>query len=281
MTGVPHPVLRGVSGSFDQLGARRPLVVEDEAGQLRMVYTGQDAAVDRVGMALGRTASVWHRDPARATTGDAVTFETVPGDDGDLSEIPLGQAVDGFVTSGLGITESLIDEERGFLILSSAASAYLYVIDIRDDSTPEFQDNLFEIEAILVASTVPGAIGFRAMALDPGGSRLYALNDSPESVMIFDLDQVVDDHLGQLHLQAVIGALPAARGSEKDKGSDTLASVGPSNLVIHEDRLFVANFNANSVSVYDLSLGPYGTWTHEIAGVGENPHAMALSPDGC
>ena len=40
------------------------------------------------------------------------------------------------------------------------------------------------------------------------------------------------------------------------------------------------NFNANSVSVYDLSLGPHGTWTHEIAGVGENPHAMALSPDG-
>ena len=280
VSGLAQPVLQGARGSFDQLGARRPIIVGEEATGLQMIYTGQDAAVNRVGLALGQSHSVWHRNPSRATTGDSVYFETVPGDDGDLSEIPLGQAVDGFVTSGLGVTASLIDEERGFLILSSAASAYLYVIDIRDDSPPDVHDNLFEIEAILVASTVPGAIGFRAMALEPGGSRLYALNDSPESVMIFDLSDVVDDHLGQLHLQAVIGALPAARGSEKDKGSDTLASVGPSNLIIDGDRLFVANFNANSISVYDLSLGPHGTWTHEIPGVGENPHAMALSPDG-
>jgi len=166
------------------------------------------------------------------------------------------------------------------LYLSSAASAYLYVIDIRDDSTPEWDDNLFEIEAILVASTVPGAIGFRALVAPPGSPYLYAVNDDPESVMVFDMDRVLDDHLGEVHLGAVVGALPAPRGGEKDAGADTLASVGPSNLVVLEDRLFVANFNANSVSVHDLSLGVHGTWTHEIPAVGENPHAMALSPDG-
>ena len=280
VSGGTFPVVQGQAGSFDQLGARRPVVSEASSGELHMLYTGQDAAVDRLGLAVGHSSEIWHRSPARATTGDAVLFETVPGDEGDLDNIRLNQAVDGFVTSGYGVTESLIDEERGYLILSSAASAYLYVIDIRDDSTAGFTDNLFEIEAVLVASTIPGAIGFRAMALASGTPYLYALNDSPESVMVFNLDQIVEDQLGEVHLEAVVGAMPAARGAEKDKGSDTLASVGPSNLVLDGDRLFVANFNANSVSVYDLSLGPYGTWTHEIPGIGENPHAMALSPDG-
>ena len=98
--------------------------------------------------------------------------------------------------------------------------------------------------------------------------------------MVFNLDEVLDDNLGEVHPEAVVGALPAPRSGEKDVGVDTLASVGPSNLVLNGDRLFVANFNANSVSVYDLSLGLHGALTHEILDIGENPHAMSLSPDG-
>jgi predicted GH43/DUF377 family glycosyl hydrolase len=274
-----RPVIRGQAASFDQLSARRPVVNEID-GRLFMLYTGQDSAVDRVGLALGTGSAIWHRSPARATTGDLIRFETVPGDKGGRESISLSQTVDGFMTSGLGVTASHVDNERGFLYVSSAASAYIYVIDIRDDSTSDWTDNLYEIEALLVASSVTGAIGFRAMVAPAGSPYLYAVNDDPESVMVFDLDRVLDDHLGEVHLEAVVGALPAPRGAVKDAGADTLASVGPSNLVLNGDRLFVANFNANSVSVYDLSLGVHGTWTHEIPGVGENPHAMALSPDG-
>lgn len=272
-------VLSGVTGNFDQNSVRYPVVVEAENG-FQMLYTGQDAAIDRVGLAEGTDAGRWYRNPSSPTSGDTVYFDTIPGDDGERKSIALSQTVAGFTTSGLGITASYVDEERGFLYLSSVASAYIYVIDIRDDSTEDWKDNLYEMEAILVASIVPGGTGFRAMVVPAGSSYLYAVNDDPESVMVFNLDQVLDDNLGEVHPEAVMGWLPAPRAGEKDVGTDTLASVGPSNLVVRGDRLFVANFNANSVSVYDLSLGVHGALTHEILDIGENPHAMSLSPDG-
>ena len=272
-------VLKGVAGSFDQNSVRYPVVVSTENG-FQMLYTGQDAAIERVGLAEASTPEIWYRDPSSPTSGDTVYFDTIPGDDGDRKSIALSQTIAGFTTSGLGITASLVDDERGFLYLSSVASAYIYIIDIRDDSTEEWQDNLYEMEAILVASIVQGGTGFRAMVAPAGSPFLYAVNDDPESVMVFNLDEVLDDNLGEVHPEAVVGALPAPRSGEKDVGVDTLASVGPSNLVLNGDRLFVANFNANSVSVYDLSLGLHGALTHEILDIGENPHAMSLSPDG-
>ena len=72
----------------------------------------------------------------------------------------------------------------------------------------------------------------------------------------------------------------ARRGSERDRGDDTLASIGPSELAMAGDYLFVTNFNANTVGVYDIRQGVYGRQVAEIEGVGENPHALAVSPDG-
>jgi hypothetical protein len=46
------------------------------------------------------------------------------------------------------------------------------------------------------------------------------------------------------------------------------------------DYLFVTNFNANTVGVYDIRQGVYGRQVAEIEGVGENPHSLAVSPDG-
>jgi len=278
-TGEARAVLEGQSASFDQLGAFRPVVVATDDGW-SMLYTGVDAVIQRVGLGQAIRPDRWYRDPAVPTTGDEVRFESLPGDKGGRKSIRLEQTVDGFTTSGAAITASHLDEKRGFLYLASAASAYIYVVDIRDDSTPDWTDNLFEIEAVLVANVVPGGMGFRGMVAPADSPYLYAVNDNPESIMIFDVDAVEDDHLGDVHLQAVVAALPAARGAEVDEGADTLASVGPSTIVVTDDRLFVANFNANSVGVYDRGLGPFGTWTHDIKGVGENPHAMALSPDG-
>jgi DNA-binding beta-propeller fold protein YncE len=57
--------------------------------------------------------------------------------------------------------------------------------------------------------------------------------------------------------------------------------MGPGTMLIDEihNRLFVSNFNANSVTVFDLSIQG-GTQVAELETLGENPYAMALSPDG-
>jgi DNA-binding beta-propeller fold protein YncE len=62
----------------------------------------------------------------------------------------------------------------------------------------------------------------------------------------------------------------------------TLTDVGPSNMVMHPDqrRLFVANYNGNSVSVFDLELGTWGQQVGEVNLVGEGPAGMTLTPDG-
>ncbi len=69
---------------------------------------------------------------------------------------------------------------------------------------------------------------------------------------------------------------------ERDFGEDNRSSVGPGQVVMHPDgrRLFVSQFNRNSISTYDLTLGPYGTLVRETPLVGENPYSLALSPDG-
>ena len=74
----------------------------------------------------------------------------------------------------------------------------------------------------------------------------------------------------------------ANRGSAADVGVSTAASVGPGGMALHPDgrRLFVAGFNSDSLSVYDLSLGSIGAEIADIDNVGEMPYAVAISPDG-
>ena len=43
--------------------------------------------------------------------------------------------------------------------------------------------------------------------------------------------------------------------------------------------LFMTHFRSNSLQVYDLSLGAFGEPIRRIADIGENPYALALSPD--
>jgi DNA-binding beta-propeller fold protein YncE len=42
----------------------------------------------------------------------------------------------------------------------------------------------------------------------------------------------------------------------------------------------VCNFNTNSISFYDLTLGRVGTAIYELPLYAENPHALTFSPDG-
>ncbi len=270
-------VLEGAEGSFDVAGAQRPVVVEDAAGYA-MLYSGQDSPVLRTGLARGLAVDTFHREPAAPTTGDRVEFDTRAGDNGGRNTIPLNRVIDGFAVSGIGLSDFVLDEERGYAVLASVGNSYVVVLDVRDDSEPWFDDNYLQVEAVLDARTNAGAKGFRSLAVE--GDRLYALNDSPESVMIFDLSAVVDDDRADYLPEAVIGYLPTPRGVEQDAGADTLASVGPAGLAVRDGRLFVSNFNANSVGVYDLGLGLDGALVDELRNLGENPLAVALSPDG-
>jgi hypothetical protein len=273
----PRPVLSGINGSFDGLGAWRPVVVDNGDGSFELFYTGTDALVPRVGHAVALSADRVYRDPLRPTAGDTLVFKTESGDDGSEEAIPLERTLDSFSTSGLALSYLHIDTDRGFLYAASKVSPYIYVVDIREDFAG---DNVLDLEAILVANTDIGSRAFRGMVAPSGSRWLYAVNNAPESVMLFDLDLVVDDDRAEVHFDAVGGYLATPRGLEADEGSRSQASIGPAQLVLNGDLLYVSNFNANSVSVYDLRLGAYGERIDDVEMLGENPHALALSPDG-
>lgn len=277
LDGQPRPVLSGVDGNFDALSAFRPVLRPEDDGTYTVLYTGQDALIPRVGRALALEPELLYRNPQRPTVGDTLVFETRAGDDGGDEAIPLERVVDGFATSGLALSFLHIDADRGFLYAASKVSPYIYVVDIREDFPG---DNVLDLEAILVANTDIGSRAFRAL-LAPEGSRwLYAVNNAPESVMLFDLDVVEDDDRVQVYWDAVGGYLATPRGVEADEGDRTQSSIGPSQLALNGDLLYVANFNANSLSVYDLRLGMYGERIDDLELLGENPHALSLSPDG-
>jgi hypothetical protein len=283
-TGEARAVLTGVSGSFDAQGVRRPVVQWGDTPNL--FYTGVDRGVERVGFALGRSGSEFYRAPKNPTQGDDVLFVSHPGDNGKRTSIPLRrnlassqvQAGGGFTTSGQGVGALLLDPDRGILYASSTSASYVYALDVRDDSTPGDPDALHELEGVLLATNRPGAIGFRGMALSAAGDRIYAVNDSPESVMILRVSDLVDDAHGDVIRDVVLGALPTPR-ADVDEGIETLATVGPGQVVRNGNYLYVTNFNANSIGVYDLRLGAHGQMVDEIL-LGENPYAMALHPAG-
>ncbi len=283
-TGEAKAVLAGVSGSFDAQGAQRPVVSWGDSPE--MFYTGVDGGVERVGFAQGRSGSQLYRAPKNPTLGDDVLFVSHPGDNGKRTTIPLRrnlassqvEAGGGFVTNGAGVGALLLDPDRGLLYASSSATNYLYALDVRDDSRPGTPDALHDLEGVLVATNRPGAVGFRGMALGAEGDRIYAVNDSPESVMILRVSDLVDDAHGDVLRDVVLGALPTPR-VDVDAGIETLATVGPGQVVRNGDYLYVTNFNANSIGVYDLRLGAYGQMVDEIL-LGENPYAMALHPAG-
>ena len=278
-----RPVFSGQSGSFDAIAAYRPVVSLGEDRVYRMLYTGLDGVIPRGGLAEGLDPDRLYRSELPPTVGDTVSFSTRRGDGGeDQTAIPLAVNVEGFQLSGIGGSSLLVDSERGFLYVTLKLNNYLYVIDIRDDSTERWRDsNYLDIEAVLVVDVTAGSgQGLRGMHLPEGSPYLYVVNNSPESVLLLDLGLVEDDELTQLVRDPVVGYLPTPRAGERDEGGDTLASIGPSQLTSLGDALYVANFNDNSVGVYDLRLGNFGTLVDELRGVGENPQALSISPDG-
>ena len=279
--GENRAVLSGQSGLFDYDGARRPTAGWDGEGWV-VHYHGLDDALFRSGVARGRTLDVLYKDALWATAGDTLTFYSVYGDE-DAVAISLDTDVDGYEITTRAMTSMHLDTERGFLLVSSKLLSYIVVIDVRDDTTTGVPDtNYLDIEAILTIETSTGGAGFRGLTTVPGQPYLYALNDSPEGVYLFDLDLVEDDKTGDVVRDAFVGYLVSDRALERDAALDTVTSAGPTGMAATPDgsHLLVANFNANSVAAYDLRMGAYGEWVGEADLLGENPYLVRMSPDG-
>ena len=275
----PRPVLGHVVGLFHQDGTLRPVARWDGV-DWSVWFAGYDGEVSRVGLAVGEDPERLHERPLRPTVGDTLLLATEGGDP-DATAIPLDSTLDGRTVTGEALAAMAYDQARGMLYIASTHTNYILVVDGRDDSADGAPDtNYLDLEAVLTYDTSPGGAGFRSLVVD--GDRLYAANDAPESVVVFDLTRIEDDAKGDAITDAVIGALVANRGAGGDEGVPTAASVGPGGMALHPDgrRLFVAGFNSNSLTVYDLSLGSLGSVIADIDDIGEMPYAVAISPDG-
>jgi len=275
------PLLSGQVGSFDYGGVERPVAFQDDDGWA-LFYQGLDAGVFRPGLARGPDPTVLYKTPRSPTSGDWLSFVTARGESG-VNPIDLDGETDGYSHTGIGLAAVHLDEQLGMLFVASKLTSYIQVIDVRDDSVGTFDDaNYLDIEAFLTTDTASGGAGFRGMVTSADGTRLYALNDSPEGVYVFDLAQVPDDAWGDAIYEAQIGFLPTPRGGERDQGPSSVVSAGPTGLALLPDgnTLLVTNFNDNSLSVYDLRMGAYGQLVGEVTFLGENPHTVRVSPDG-
>lgn len=281
-TNEGRPVVRTADSLFHRSGVTRPVVYEANGG-FRMHYAGESGTTVRVGTAHGIDVDRFNRTPRLPRAGDSLEFTTERGDDTDA--IPLDGSVDGQVINGNGLAALHVDEERGMLFAGSSTNSAIFVIDIRDDTdrSAGFIDrNYLDVEAVLMLNTSVYATGYRQLLTRPGSDQLMALVDAPESIVQIDIGFLEDNEFGKAHYNIATGFIAAPRGNERDEGSNTMKSVGPGQMVMHPDgqRLFVSNFNRNSVTVYDLRIGPYGSQIREIRNVGENPYALAISPDG-
>ena len=276
-------VLDSSGGPFYRSDVTRPVVVEADDG-FEMHFGGWLQDNVRVGRAFGFAPDRFNTTPNNPRVGDTLTFSTELGDeDGDA--IPLDGATDGSQTTGIGLTSLHLDEARGFLYAVSKLYPGLFVIDVRDDTDAAsgfFDKNYLGVEAVLLLNTTSWATGFRQVISIPGSDHIYGLVDSPASVVTLDMSTVVDDEYGDYIHDPATGFLAAPRGAERDQGATSMSSVGPGRMLLHPDgrRLFVSNFNRNSITTYDLSMGPYGMIVGETPNVGENPYSMVLSPDG-
>ncbi len=281
LDGLSRPILDPALGTFEPTGVGRPVLLAD-GDSLTGWYTGDANGSGRVGGMHGLLPDRINRAGHPPTVGDSLSFTTQRGD-ADATAIPLDTSLPDADIYGVGLAALSLDSERGFLYAVSKLAPFVVVVDIRDDSTDSFQDlNYLDVEALILYSSAGGADGFRQVLPVAGTNLLYGLNDSPEAVWISDISGLVDDARADVLYDSTIGFLPSPRGRERDAGNDTQMSIGPGQMALHPDgrRLFVTNFNANSVSVYDLALGNFGQEIAEVNLVGENPYAIAISPDG-
>ena len=187
----------------------------------RLWYGGTDGIAFRIGEGL-LSDNTLVPTQNRPTLGDAIEFVTDYG--GDVNQvIELAQTIDGFNTSGVGAVSTTLDAERGFLYVTSKLTDYVYVIDIRDDSTAGFSDsNYMDVEALLLVTSISGSIGFRDIIVDPNEDRLFLSGRMPDAVVVLDISTLEDNNLKETYTDFQIDALPT-KGSFEDMGEDSVA----------------------------------------------------------
>ena len=280
-TGETRSVLEVAGGALGVEGVVRPVVVKVSTGW-ELSYAGLDGGKQRVGRATAREPDRVHRMLSLPTLADTWGFTIVPPNDEPAISLDFAAADASFV--GWGCMSLALDDVAGLLYVGCKLVPVVYAIDVRDDSTSTWADlNYLGIEAALLVQTSTGSdSGVRDILVNRAEGTLYALMDEPEAVIVLRVDDVEDDADTDVLRDRLKGLLPLPRSFERDRGVNTQSAVGPGQMAMHPDgkHLFVTNFNANSVSVYDLSLGPLGTLVGELENVGENPYAVVVSPDG-
>jgi hypothetical protein len=272
--------LSPVAGTFlaGGVGSAVPLV---QKGQVHVIFAGWDreGGLPRIGEASGDRVALNPRI-RWATPGDTLTFSTVTGS-GSESAFDLGQRVGGLRAGRAA--DLHYDAERGLLWVPTREGGLIAALDVRKDSDLGFVDPIDVHEAMLRVRAVNG--GFRSVLSVPGEDILYALSTAPDALVVLDLASLVDDAAPDVLDVPVLATLPLRRqsfaaGETNDEGSRiggarmALAEIGGRRL------LFVTHFLSNDVEVFDLDRGRYGEQIGVVANVGENPHALAVRPDG-
>ena len=271
-----------VNGTYLATSMDRVVLRQTEDG-FEGYVSGWDSpeGIRRAGPVLANRPDTLYPEFQTPTLGDTITVFTQGGDDGDSMAIDLEVSSGGASFSGIANSFMHVDNVRGFLFIGSELQNAIYVVDIRDDSTEDFVDsNVYGIEAVLVNNADSGASSTRGIIAPPGERWVYALNAQPDAMLVYDGDAIPDDSKMDLYFDTPVGAIAMPRGMLTDEGVTSQRDVGPAQVVAAGDLLVVANFNDNSLSFVDTRLGAYGQITSDLDWVGENPHALSLSPDG-
>jgi hypothetical protein len=280
---VPAPVLTGTEDTFATVSVRTPVALSDGAGGWHLWHAGSDGFESRVGLAYATTDVVFptYRFP---TTDDQISFVTRRGEEG-RSEIEMAQVVDGvslgFRLTGDGPTASALDPARGLLFVVAPSTEDIVAIDVRDDSSGDFDDlNYLDVEDALRVYTSTSLAGFHDIQLGPNGL-LYLAAKEPDGIVVVDSSIIIDDDKKDLHYVQADAVLPMHDVTD-DAGEVSASFVGASGLawVPGQDLLVATHFRDNSVSIFDLGLGPRGEEIRYIPQLGENPHLVRITPDG-
>ena len=160
---------------------------------------------------------------------------------------------------------------------------YIYVIDIRDDSTDDFEDrNYLDLEALISVESTIGSRGFRDAIALPGTNRLYAAGQRPDALVVFDLTPVSKTTPKKKCTQNSLAPFRFSR----PRGRTLMQArrrVYQSVLAVHNwpsqtpTSFWSRNFWTTAPSVFDMSGGGLGTETRYLPAIGESPYAIAIS----
>jgi DNA-binding beta-propeller fold protein YncE len=283
------PAMQGTRRSFSAGGVRSATLSGEREGDA-LWYSGWDGDRWRLGLAtngLGQEgrqptlAAALYEQQALPTVGDQFSFRTYRSDT-TSSVIELRQFLDDFVTLGEGMSSMRLDEDRGFLFITSKLVNRIWVLDVRDDSTDTFEDsNVLDLEAVIELDGLSGGYGFRDLVISPQRGLAYVSTNEPDGLVVLDLSLVVDDATKDVVEGAAIGSI-ALPDADRDRGTNTSADVGAAGLALSADEnlLLATHFRDNSVVAVDLTLGPYGEVIRRVDALGENPHVVRFAPDG-